>query len=58
MQQQLEGGVTLGAVDLQNEAQRMIMLANGEQINMDKLQQDQSLGFVPHKNLMPKTTGS
>ena len=27
-------------------------------MDMDQIQEGQHVGFVPHKNLMPKTTGS
>jgi len=27
-------------------------------MDMDQIQEGQNMGFVPHKNLMPKTTGS
>ena len=59
MQQQLEGGVTLGGVDLEHEAQlaNQIQAENFDPMNMEAIQ-EQNLGFVPLKNLMPKTTGS
>jgi hypothetical protein len=61
MQQQLENDMTLGGVDLSqgNTANNLQMGFNGnDQIQLNQLHQEQMLGFVPHKNLMPKTTGS
>lgn len=61
MQQQLEGGVTLGGGDIQQPSGPEFTPFLQEQqqpMDMDQIQEGQHVGFVPHKNLMPKTTGS
>jgi ribosomal protein L16/L10AE len=74
MQQQLGGGfgdqiggLTLGAVDLSNQEghqlnqqqleQAQTMLMHMQHMN-DVNSSGQKINFIPHKNLMPKTTGS